>query len=214
MKYIYFILFVLSSNFIFGQVTASTDTNYKYDVLTSSEIISEITIYNNGANDTIIWTRYDVDIPDGWFSAACDEEVCYFPETSTGTTIIAQGDSAKFRTYFYHESIEGTGSVNFSFKTKNNLKDSLVVNFVGNASVTGLFEKSLSKRSVFYPTVSTNGSFFSNEDVKRVKVLNSNGIELFTNEASNITSIDLSAYNKGVYYLVIDNIGTQRVMVE
>ena len=115
-----------------------------------SEIIKSY-ITNNTFNDTLIWTRVNNNVPEGWFTAACTEATCFFPETETGIMVIKQGETALFSAYIYPQEIEGSGEVWFSFKPKYS-NDSIVVKFSGQAQKPNATEKELIAQFGVFPT--------------------------------------------------------------
>ncbi|MEY2923702.1 MAG: hypothetical protein RLZZ337_242 [Bacteroidota bacterium] len=172
-----------------------------FDYAVNNEIINGTT----DATDTVFtWTRIE-DIPSGWETAVCEDELCYPTSKATNDINLGAGKSMKFKLNFYPWSIRDCGAGKIVIVSKKNSSnrdtfDTEVCSF-DPASV-----KELNKVFSVYPNpandfVTVNTTL---NGVLTVKIYDILGSLKLTTNVMNGERINVSGLNRGAYILKID----------
>lgn len=173
----------------------------------SSKITLNNIVTNNTANTvTLVWERTE-DIPVGWTTAVCDNNLCYSFEVDNEVySPIDSGLSGDLIVYFYPNDIVGSGKVTIQlYPQGGNPQDGISVLFFGEAWSVGTKENDLAKFSM-YPNPVTNylNIQFSYKGKHYVEVYNILGRKILKKEVQNdnIMRIPFSNLQRGMYIVM------------
>ena len=172
-----------------------------FDHAVNNEIING----GSDATDTVFtWTRIE-DIPSGWETAVCEDELCYPTTKNTNDVFLGAGKSMKFKLNFYPWGVRDCGAGKIVIASKKNSSnrdtfDTEVCSF-NSASV-----KELNKVFSVYPNPATDIVTIktSINGVLTVKIYDILGSLKQTANVMNGDKLDISELNRGAYILKID----------
>lgn len=116
-----------------AQTTFSLNPNPSFITATPEDFdVAAKSIIRNTSmvDDSILWVRTEVQLPEGFFTAVCDPIQCYFPGVSSKTFLLKPNQTGPMDVHFYNPNMTtGTGIVHL-----------LVTNLrVPNDTVTGVY---------------------------------------------------------------------------
>jgi hypothetical protein len=166
---------------------------------------NEILNGTSDATDTVFtWTRIE-DIPTGWETAVCEDELCYPTSKNSNDVFLGAGKSMKFKLNFYAWGIRDCGSGKIVIVSKKNSDnrdtfDTEVCSF-NSASV-----KEVNKVFSVYPNPATNFITVktSINGMLTLKIYDILGSLKETVTVMNGDRVDISGLNRGAYILKID----------
>lgn len=174
--------------------------NFDYSV--SNEIMNNST----DATDTVFtWTRIE-DIPSGWETAVCEDELCYPTSKSTNDINLGNGKSMVFKLNFYPWSIRdcGAGTLVIVSKKNSTNRDTFTTEVCSFDAAS--IKKDANKVFSVYPnpandyiTIKTSIS-----GVITVKIYDILGSLKQSLDVMNGDRVDISSLSKGAYVLKIE----------
>lgn len=132
-------------------------------------------INNTGTGFVARWKRTVVQMTDGWQSAICDKNVCYFPSVGTQTFQFNPGEEARIDVHAYPNGIQGSAVIEVQVFNTTDTTQSAVGVYYFNQSPTGVTDVQQDWVKV-YPNP-TDGLFTiaGAEEVGRVDIFNQAG---------------------------------------
>lgn len=208
MKQIFYILFI-----VLGFSTVSTAQNLEvsdtivYVNLAPGEFLKTVNILvtNNSERGTVnmYWERVKNDLPAGYISYICDNNICYGPDQSIcpedNPNVMTAGYSFTMKTYIERPlNAEGSGEVEILVWEEGNKDKAIKIRYLVNQSVsTKAFDRSSVK---VYPNP-TEGLFRIEgvQDLRQVTIYNIVGEEIMTFNVTSERSYDISNLSSGFY---------------
>ena len=172
---------------------------------------NEIVNGTSDATDTVFtWTRIE-DIPTGWETAVCEDELCYPTSKNSNDVFLGAGKSMKFKLNFYSWGIRDCGSGKIVIVSKKNSEnrdtfDTEVCSF-NSASV-----KEVNKVFSVYPNPANNQLQITLDSPSHTTTtchlydMHGRLVQSHTLAAQQASLLlDISAMPAGVYYCKVQN---------
>ena len=176
-----------------------------YGIASEDTFYEDIDLYNNvGTPYSMNWERIEESIPEGWTSSNCDPDDCR-PIGVTSASFTLPSTTGFLNTHFYPNGVAGSGYVKVKVWVSDNPSDSVVLTYYGVAGTVGIDDLDASDIQVFpSPTQNTLNVMLPNPgEIITVDLINLNGQQLdsFNISQDNLTSVDISNLESGVYIL-------------
>ena len=114
-------------SFTLSTLSASETGNGK----TADEINPKSVLTNtSGRAIQLKWVRYDVNVPEEWEVAVCDDEACHIPTVGSRVMDLSDGEVVEMKITFRPNGMEGTGTAKLvMFDPADSAATAQVVNF-------------------------------------------------------------------------------------
>ena len=238
MKYIFTILIGFFT--ILNLSAQSLSFSYISEDSVSGDVFTELetkaTVQNTSATqNTYLVERFELSMVPGHTSYFCWSIDCYPPNVDLSTSTVVLAPNAKDSTFVGYLTpydatggIEGTSVVKYVFFNQNNPADSISAVFIYTATqaTTGIKTRVLGKDDFYaFPNPSSNELNIAFGDITsysnaRIIIRNALGSEMINNNISttlNLSKIDVSRLERGVYFYTIQldgqNVHTKKFAV-
>lgn len=198
-----------------AQIVVDKDSSFQSGSISDFEIIAKNTIYNTTSiDDTLRWIRIGKTLSAGWETASCDNQTCWFPEIDSNQFVVPANGSANLDIYFYPQDNEGTGETKILLYRVNegrNSADTLIYQ-ASNLPVGLSNTFNIPDLSVYpNPVIDKFTVNYSSNELLNASIFK-NGQLIIENSIETGSSIDISAFSKGTYFLKLSGANNQNVI--
>ncbi|HMQ59157.1 MAG TPA: T9SS type A sorting domain-containing protein [Flavilitoribacter sp.] len=205
---------VFASVALKAQVSFTIDTVIVQNITPdTSDAAGHSKVKNNGIQvKNFKWERTEIQITDGWQSAVCDKNQCYFPEVATKEFTLGPSEEGTMDVHAYPNNLEGAAVIQVVVTDLVNSNNTATGIYYFNPAVTGTREVTAARVKV-YPNPS-NGVFTisQNEVAGNIEVFNMAGKRVKAFNYANGDWYDISDLPRGAYFIrLIDKSGKAMV---
>ena len=211
------ILMLLSLNVQAQFFVTPTDSIYETIYADSTISIFQIDLVNETTDSlNLTWKLIQEEVVEGWDYNLCDLGECYVgvPNSAEMQTF-ASGEAGFLKMLVNPLSIEGYGFWHFWVYPTGDEDNFVNLYFSINASGTdGVLD--IERETPVYPNPAINQIFISTNDLQSVQLFSLNG-SLISELKSQSGVFDISAYQPGIYFLVLQKdsgISTRKLVIE
>lgn len=214
MKHFLLLFFTFASLILHAQTfSAETLDTTLYGSPSDLTFYGDIDLYNNiGATLNLTWQRIEESVPVGWTTSNCDPDLCH-PVGVTSASFTLPTSTSFLNTHFNPNGVAGSGYMKVKVWLTANPTDSVVLTYYGAAGVLNVNEIEASDIQVFpSPTQDLLNIMLPHPEVPiHVNIFNLVGqrAESFTINQGNLTSVDVSQLEAGVYIIQFDIAGEE-----
>lgn len=188
----------------------SAQISFLPDTVIVHNITPEITdapghskVKNNGIQvKTFKWERTEIQLSEGWQSAVCDKNQCYFPEIATQEFTLGPSEEGTMDVHVYPNNQEGAAIVQVVVTDLINSNNTATGIYYFNPSqTTSTTEVSIARVKV-YPNPS--GGVFTiseNQVAAHIEVFNMAGRKMKSFHFANGDWYDISDLPRGAYFI-------------
>lgn len=177
------------------------------------DYIAHTTITNNTSETvTLLWRRIESELPSGWISLICDNNLCYGPNTSecpsSNPVVLMPGQAGIFDVHTNSAGLEGEASVELEIFLPSN-PDSIITTGVYNFSIsssTSLNEVNAESITLFpNPTTDYFRLSENNNSIASIEVYNLIGDKVKTFDAEGQIEFPIADLQNGLYMVSLLN---------
>jgi len=207
-RIILFALLTISISALQAQVFLNSDT-----IVTPIANLDDAVGYNmisslNAGSTNLRWTRKVIEMTEGWTSAICDKNGCYFPTVDSNELSLASGETSNLDLHLYTNNIfEGYALVEIIIEDLNNPNFSITGVFIYTSQAPSSSENIERVDIKLFPNPSHGliNIQSASTNIENVQIYNSIG-QLQMHQKLDNSSIDISHLPTGNYYMrAIDN---------
>jgi outer membrane lipoprotein-sorting protein len=165
---------------------------------------ADVPAYSDMTNEasetrTYRWVRTNLSISDGWESAVCDKNLCWFPNVDTKEVTFEAGEENTMDVHIYPNGVEGSAIVQIVITDVADTTINVTNLYYFNASPSSTNEVEVEKISMFPNPTDGEFSIKAGNAVKKVVVYNLTGRAVREFETAGKRSFDVSDLPRGNY---------------
>jgi hypothetical protein len=148
---------------------------------------------------TYRWVRTNLSISDGWESAVCDKNLCWFSSVDTKDVTLAAEEEATMDVHIYPNGVEGSAIVQIVITDLADTTINVTNLYYFNASPSSTNEVEVEKITMFPNPTDGEFSIKAGNAVKKIVVYNLTGRTVREFETSGKRTFDVSDLPRGNY---------------
>ena len=208
-----FYLFLLTAFLKVSSFAQTGYTIYPNDTLIENAKTDFINVYdiyqkNNSSKDSLVigYERLSVTFPSGWDYSLCVYGTCFtgLPEKGEMNPIPPDEDGF-FGLNVNPSGISGSGAIRYKLYNTKNPSQYDIITWIVSYGTNGL-KMAKSNLKIYPNSVEAELNIVQDYEMfNTMKIIDASGKEIKNQEISVINQIDLSKFNKGLYFLILSN---------